>query len=586
MRRDGKILLSVAFLTGLVLAVSCGNAFAGIVETVHDDLRPVSGYVVMRQDGDYLVDLDARHGLRVGDLLSVVTKGQEVVHPITKEVLGRLDEAKAVLKITRMKSGFSVARPVSGPANIANGDIVRRFAYLKAAFRGHTAQDKALYEQLQEALPELEWQGLFPPGEKPGGKTPADLVFTLENDELQLLDREGQSLRTWAYPAAAETVPQKPAAEAVQQPTPTVSAVSPPPPVPKPAGEVASRIRWSKDAVDFGPFKSLGELPDRVLMAAFARDADRLLLATVDSERVRVFAVTSGIPLLAVAKISGIDISPLAVAWWRPEKTGALYLAVTAVEEISRNQGRHVEKKMSSVIFEFAGQSLRQVASNLRYFLGTFDGDGDGLPESLLGQEFNLRNEFGSTFVLRMVGGNISETKPDFALPREFTVPGSTLVDLTGDGQRETAFVRNGVLWIYTGTKRIYESSRDMGGSISTFTYDLDPGSVNTMFSVLSLEVPPYPRDIDGDGVPELLVVGSETSSLKVPGIGPGIKKSWVNVVKFRDGTFQKGRLPGDRENPLQGIWADNEKVYLVESKTTSILSRKGSSSLLTNSLK
>jgi hypothetical protein len=577
--------MTAAFVTGLFLAVSCGNAFAGVVETVREDLRPVSGYVVMQRDGEYLVDLDARHGLRVGDLLSVVTRGPEVIHPITKEVLGRLDEAKAVLQVTEMKTGFSVARPVSEPANIAKGDIVRRFAHLKAAFLGPTAQDKALYEELRKALPELEWQGLFSAGEQPGGGPEADLVFTLKKEKLRMLDRKGHPLRTWAYQAAAETVPQKPIAEAVRQPTSAVSAVSPPAVVPKPVEEDASQVRWSAGEVDFGPFTSLGELPDRVLMAAFARDADRVLLATVDGDRVRVFTVTGGLRLLAVTKMHG-GVSPLAVAWWRPAKTGPLYLVVTAEENISSSSGMVEETQLSGAIYEFTGQSLRPVATDLRYFLGTFDRDGDGLPESLLGQEFNLRTEYGKTFVLQMEGGKISATKPDVTLPREFTVPGSTLVDLTGDGKRETAFVRNGVLWIYAGKRRIYKSSREMGGSISTLTYDANPGAQDTMFSALSLEVPPYQKDIDGDGVAELLVVASETSSVKVPGIGPGIKKSWLNVVKFRGGTIHKGRLPGELDDPIQGIWTDGKQVYLVVSKTTSSLTKEGSSSLLTHSLR
>jgi hypothetical protein len=101
------------------------------------------------------------------------------------------------------------------------------------------------------------------------------------------------------------------------------------------------------------------------------------------------------------------------------------------------------------------------------------------------------------------------------------------------------------------------------------------------MISVLSLEVPPFPHDIDGDGIPELLVVGAETGLLQVPGIGPGVKKSWVNVVKYQAGTFRKGRLQGELENPIQGMWADGKQVYLIVSRTVSSLSNAGSSTLL-----
>jgi len=566
--------------TGLLLAVSPRIASAGVIETVREDLRPVSGYVVMQREGEYVVDLDARHGLRVGDFLSVVTKGPEVIHPVTKEVLGRLDEAKAVLQVTQMKSGFSLARPVSGKEKIADGDIVRRFAHLTAKVQD-PAGSRARYEELRDALPELEWQGLFSAGGEASGGPKTDLVFTLEKNELRLSDREGHPLRSWAYPVAPEPMQQQPAPVVASQPAQPGAGLSTSPPVPEPAGPV----RWTTGGAEFGPFTSLGELPGPVLMSAFTRDLDRLLLAAVDGKYVRVYNVAAGLRQLAVTRMHGESVSSIAVAWWRPEKTGPLYLVVTAGDELSRDYGMKVETQLSGAVYEFAGDTLRPVVTGLQYFLGTFDRDGDGLPETLLGQEFHPRDEYGRTFVLRMEGGKIRASKPEFALPREFTVLGGAMGDLTGDGKPETAYVRNGILWIYTGTERIYESSKGMGGSIATLTYDKSPDVQNSMFSVLSLEVPPFRQDIDNDGVPELLVVASDTGFLKVPGIGPGVKKSWVNVVKFQGGTFKKGQLPGELENPIQGIWADGKQVYLVVSRTTSVISKEGSSSLLARPL-
>ncbi|MGB3400214.1 MAG: hypothetical protein WBA34_08605, partial [Candidatus Deferrimicrobiaceae bacterium] len=349
-RRVGNIVLVA--VTCLFLAVSPRIAPAGVVETVKEDLRPISGYVVMQQEGNYLVDLDARHGLRVGDLLSVVTKGPEVIHPVTKEVLGRLDEAKAVLQVTQMKSGFSVARPLSGSANIAKGDIVRRFALLTAVFQGPAGPSKPLYEELQRGLPELEWQGLFSAGEQPGGGPKADLVFTLEKNELLLLDREGHPLRAWAYPAAAGPVQQQPAEVAVPQPARPGAPLSKPATVPKTEVKDRSPVLWTTGGADFGPFTSIGELPDRVLMSAFTQDLEQLLLATADGERVRVFSLAGGLRQLAGTRMHRDAVSPLAVAWWRPAKTGPLYLVVTAGEKISRSAGLVVETQLSGAIYE------------------------------------------------------------------------------------------------------------------------------------------------------------------------------------------------------------------------------------------
>ncbi len=65
-----------------------------------------------------------------------------------------------------------------------------------------------------------------------------------------------------------------------------------------------------------------------------------------------------------------------------------------------------------------------------------------------------------------------------------------------------------------------------------------------------------------------------------MPGIGPGVKKSWVNVMKYQAGTFRKGRLTGELEDPIQGIGTDGKQVYLVVTKTDSILKNMGSSTL------
>jgi len=48
-------------------------------------------------------------------------------------------------------------------------------------------------------------------------------------------------------------------------------------------------------------------------------------------------------------------------------------------------------------------------------------------------------------------------------------------------------------------------------------------------------------------------------------GIGPAITKSWVAVIKSQNGVFKKGALPGDIENPLQGIWVGPKRILVVE---------------------
>jgi len=236
---------------------------------------------------------------------------------------------------------------------------------------------------------------------------------------------------------------------------------------------------------------------------------------------------------------------------------------------------------MGGAIYEWDGKALAPVVKKVPYFLETFDRNGDGQPETLLGQEFDLGQVYGRVFELRLENSQLQSSKPSFSLPWKFVLPGSAMGDLDGDGKSELITIHNDELTIFSGSERIYRTSGDMGGSLASMTYDVNPGVTDTLFKTVSLEISPVFRDIDGDGVAELLVVASDTSSIKAPGIGPGIKSSWVAVIKYRNGMYDKGRLRFERENPLQGLWEEAGQVYLVESITTSFLSQEGTSNLL-----
>jgi hypothetical protein len=55
------------------------------------------------------VDLTATDGVRVGTVLSVRRDRVPIVHPVTGEVLGDLDEEVGTARITEVRDKFSVA---------------------------------------------------------------------------------------------------------------------------------------------------------------------------------------------------------------------------------------------------------------------------------------------------------------------------------------------------------------------------------------------------------------------------------------------------------------------------------------------
>ncbi|UCF91197.1 MAG: VCBS repeat-containing protein [Desulfobacterales bacterium] len=214
--------------------------------------------------------------------------------------------------------------------------------------------------------------------------------------------------------------------------------------------------------------------------------------------------------------------------------------------------------------------------------LGTFDLDGDGRPETLFRQEFDKDYFFGSRInELKLSNGSLKDFRPNIDLPGRFTVLGSLFADLTGDGQLETVFIRGGLLYIYSGKKAVYTSPQQMGGSLSFLTYAVNPSAKNVMFTSASFEISPVVADLDGDGQLELLAVASDRNIVGTLKAAPGIKKSWLSAVKFRDGRFDMGILGEEMDAPVPGLAVPDDRVLFVASKPTNIVGQGGRSDLL-----
>ncbi len=79
---------------------------------------PVSlrGYVVFVDSSRVVIDLTAADGARLGSAVSVRRDKISIVHPITGELLGELDEEVASGRITEMRDKYSVVEIQSLPA--------------------------------------------------------------------------------------------------------------------------------------------------------------------------------------------------------------------------------------------------------------------------------------------------------------------------------------------------------------------------------------------------------------------------------------------------------------------------------------
>jgi len=66
------------------------------------------GYVVLVENARIVIDLAAKDGLRPGSTVSLRRDKTPIVHPVTGEVLGELDEELATGRVTEVREKFSV----------------------------------------------------------------------------------------------------------------------------------------------------------------------------------------------------------------------------------------------------------------------------------------------------------------------------------------------------------------------------------------------------------------------------------------------------------------------------------------------
>jgi hypothetical protein len=503
--------------------------------------------------------LDASKGVSAGDLFSLIKPGEKITHPVTGKVLGTLEEVKGILKVTRLQSGYSFARLLDKSTEIKRGDPIRRYANMSATVWDYTGKGETFFFQLRDQLSDLKWEDYQasqknrpdkPRALKTGGP---NLIFILTSDGVEVRDSEFQIIHSYGLP------------ESLVSAAP-IAAV---PPVTKKA-PMGSK---PKEGITYEPtyqgYQTVGELSAVTVMADFVKDGKDLLMAATDGSEVKVYKVGKELSLRASSRPKGMG-KTFAVKWWRPTTNAPLHLAVTTI----------TDDAVEATVFRLQGKELLPVEERISFFLGTFDRDGDGVPETILRQSFD-RDIFWGTQIreLQLIDGGLKHRRPKFKLPKRFTVLGSTFADLTGDGKVETIFVRDKALYIYDGKKQLYKSSAEVGGSLAVATYELDPGASFTSVKTAILEISPVAVDVDGDNQSEVLTVATDRGMLKSPQLS--LHKSWLAVIKYKNGKFVKGTFGETLEIPTQGLAADEGRVLLVASRPGTLFGKEASSRIL-----
>ena len=386
-------------------------ALAELPDDIASDFAVVEGVVVMPINDEYIVDLDARNGLAIGDILTVVTPGEKIFHPVTKEMIGSVDKVVGFLQATRIYSGYSYARVLTEGLQPDNGARVKRFEQVPALFVDATETGSDLARELKVSLPQLQWL-VGSEGDR------ALLTFTLQGESLDVKDQQNNSLHkyivtkdqqlvssTQSASRSAVAGPLKPQPKLLQQMANTVMGVFGQTTEDRFAEMDEAIIRQrqaDRQGIWMGP--NLAGSPSGVTVADLDGDGNQETAVVLDNKIViaRIvdgeFIELAEVPIPIRLQVLGIDALDL-------DGNGRAELYLSALDEY----------QASSLVVEMVGDSYEIVIDYIRWLLRVVAFPGQARPV-LLGQRKTNAEQpfFGDVFHVSRDGNKLLEG--DFCL--------------------------------------------------------------------------------------------------------------------------------------------------------------------------
>lgn len=528
-----SLVFFLAFTSTQILAQSVS------LNQIVRDLGEKTGTVIRSLDkgGNLLIDIGGQQAIEAGDIFTGSSASDTVIHPTTGEKIRVSPKAMTIVGVTQVEKDYSYATLISGPPPAA-GDKIVRLGGVPAYFIDPEKVAGPLFIKLRERVPHIQWLGYLSGADAKVPENFVGLVVRLDGEQMTVDYTPGWPVK--AYTLDNSNVP-------------------------------TSRSRLNSPAPEFPYPEPVLSLSRATIAADMTTVDDQLLIASSTGESVQIH-VRNGENAEQLAEMPIPNRNRLlAMRWWQPGVGQPVMLALTMWD------GESAE----GALLKWDNNRLTTIKASLPFIMGTFDLDGNGSREELLGQPFERNGFFGQPiYRLAVDAAGELETAPlSYPTPDKFTVTGSLIADFTGDGKNEFIDIRDRKLTIYSATgEEIFRSASKVGTGVTRLSYDLHPSQQFSPLVEVMIEAPPTLMKLSGSEQNSL--VFSTIAGAGISFGNPSTRSSPLSILGFPGNQFIESSVY-TLEGSILSTLNDAGRLYFLTSYLHSKTSLKAGTEIM-----
>ncbi len=559
----------LSFLMAILLAVAVP------VSAANPKIRfqPLSGYLVQAGPQGIVIDCGRKKGVAVGDLFAVLQAGQPLIHPVTGKSLGIQERFVSTLKVVRVDTDYAICRPLNRYFRVplTRGLVVRRFTQMPAIFIDLNGNGLDLFSRVRETLPQLNWadygvglrhrQTLQRPGGP--GAMGYDLYVVNQGPNLTFYNGDQELVAAWNAQQFSGKMTRS-----------------------------GSRAETYGTDGQSGKYGLSTSDKDQVLLTRYRQMAKVTLVVKgmdvgdLENDGIPEIVFTDG------EKIYVYQVTDKGLKYryrYYFERFGTIIniqvgdITGDRKDEILVNTFKETEDGFSSFVISKIDGKYRIIADHIPFVMGLLGGHSVAKKGVyFVGQGFAEEELFSSQVAqLHFSGGKVSSSGK-FTVPLGFTLPGAVYADVNHDRIKELCFInKNNFLEIYQGDKRLWVSDERLAGSLQDVQYEVGTEKVSYT-EKRQISSPLRVHDVDGDGIPELLLNDNASDMSTSLGEYGFLSEGQVKMLKHSGQGFVVRKVTGTIDGPLQGIQIINgELVCAMVKRGDDLLKLSGNTYLL-----